>query len=312
MKLNLKQNKIFILIFIILIFIGLYSANEYRMFIKQSVDSHKDALEKCESGYYKEKYPSSDFDSFCEDMKNYHPEIEFKRDAFFITFYVLEHYTVSYLQVFAPLLIILAALYVFQKKLKSGFLKNIITRMEYKKYMIKSVIKSYSTSLFIPIMIIVIFIASYLISGNLDFNKTIATTDPASIPDAILNNAGKMPQFILVFLLTFIFHGMFWVNIGYIVAKRSKNIVITVVGSFIAYIVIFAISDIIIGAYLLEKTLHIKSGLYLVNFGNIWTYYDIHNLWIPLIYGLLLFISSLLVLIKTYKNKEDVIVVSEK
>lgn len=312
MSLKLKENKIYIIVFIIFIFLAFYSANEYRIFVKQNVDAHKETLEKCESGYYKEKYPENNMDSFCEDMKNYNPIDDFKKDAFFVTFDILTHYTVSYLQIFAPLLIILAALYAFQKKLKSGFIKNIITRIEYKKYMIKSILKSYSTSLFVPIMIIVIFILSYIISGNLDFNHTLATTDPAAIPDAILNNTNKMPQFIITYLLTFILHGMFWVNIGYIIAKKSKNIVITVVGSFIAYIIVFAISDIGIGVFILEKTLHVESGLYLVNFGNIWAYIDIHNLWIPLIYGLFLFISSLLILIKTYKCKEDVIVASEK
>lgn len=312
MRLKLKENKIYIIVFIIFIFLAFYSANEYRIFIKQNVDAHNDTLEKCESGYYKKKYPENNMDLFCEEMKEYNLENDLKKDVFFVTFDILTHYTVSYLQVFAPLLIILAALYSFQKKLKSGFIKNILTRMEYKRYMIKSVLKSYSTSLFIPIMIIVIFILSYIISGNLDFNHTLATTDPSAIPDAILNNANKMPQFIITYLITFILHGMFWVNIGYIIAKKSNNIVITVVGSFIAYIVIFAISDIGIGVFLLEKILHVKSGLYLVNFGNIWAYIDIYNLLIPLIYGLFLFITSLLILINTYKNKEDVIIASEK
>ncbi len=312
MKLKLKENKMFIIIFIIFLFVAFYSGNEYRTFIKQNVDGHKLDLEHCESGYFEEHYPEADVNSLCEELKNYHPEIELKKDAFFITFDILSHYTISYLQVFAPLLIILAALYTFQKKLKSGFFKNIMTRMEYKKFMIKSVLKSYSASLFIPITIIVIFILSYILSGSLDFNHTVATTDPSAIPDALLNNYRKMPQFIITFLLTFILHGMFWINIGYIVAKKSKNIVITVVGSFIVYIVIFAISDIVIGAYLLEKILHIKGGLYLVNFGNIWLYIDIYNLWIPIIYGLILFIISLIILIKIYKNKEEVIVASEK
>ncbi len=308
MRLKLKENKMFIIVLLILILWALYACNEYRIFLKQHVDVYYEIMERCESG----DLSGEEFKEACIDWKNATPESQ-KKDGLSAYFDITTHYSITYFQIFGPVFIILAAIYEFHRKLKSGYIKNILTRMEYKKFLIKSLLKSYRATLLFPIMLVIVFIGAWILSGHLDIQKTI---DLDLLQSPLAQYIDIIPQFLIVYFINFILHGMFWINIGYIIAKRSRNIVVTIVGSLIAYIIVFMFTEIFVGVYFLELGLGIRYASELLNVTNsLWVYYYIDNyignLVLSVVYSLSLVIISLLILIRTYRNKEGVIVANE-
>lgn len=304
MKLFFKRKAVFISVIIIFIGWGLFAANEYKSWWDENNYAYDYYINQCNNEYKNiEKY-----NEWCNQIIESGKPM--KPDTITVFFDLLGNYSLRYLQIVAPLFIIAMAIWNFHKDLKSENYKNIITRMDYKKYIKKNLVNSLKCSLFLPIFLIYVFILAYILSGHFDIKATMA-----AYPGYLLINSKYLDYFstfIFVYICNLIFHSIFWINIGYILTKKGKNIIVTLVSSFLCYIAIFIISELFIGGFLLSKLFGIKNAMDYLNLANIWVYSDVENIFILLFYGIFLAIISFSVLLLTYKNKEEVVIENEK
>lgn len=304
MKLFFKRKAVFISVIIIFIGWGLFAANEYKSWWDENNYAYDYYINQCNNEYKNiEKY-----NEWCNQIIESGKPM--KPDTITVFFDLLGNYSLRYLQIVAPLFIIAMAIWNFHKDLKSENYKNIITRMDYKKYIKKNLVNSLKCSLFLPIFLIYVFILAYILSGHFDIKATMA-----AYPGYLLINSKYLDYFstfIFVYICNLIFHSIFWINIGYILTKKGKNIIVTLVSSFLCYIAIFIISELFIGGFLLSKLFGIKNAMEYLNLANIWVYSDVENIFILLFYGIFLAIISFSVLLLTYKNKEEVVIENEK
>lgn len=304
MKLFFKRNIAFIVITIIFIFWGLFAANEYRTWWNQNNYAYNYYINECKNEHKNDE----SYKDWCNQLIEEGQPV--KPDTISVFFDLLGNYSLRYLQIIAPIFIISMAIWNFHKELKSEYYKNILTRIQYKKYMKIHIIKSLKYSFFLPIYLLFIFLLAYLLSGHFNLNATMeAYPGYLLIDNKYLN---YFSTFSFVYIFNLILHSIFWINLGFIMSKNSKNILITLISSFLCYIAIFIVSEIFIGGFLLSKLFGISNAMNYLNLANIWVYSDVDNIFVMLFYGLFLVIISFLVLVSVFKNKEGVIIENEK
>lgn len=305
MKLFFKRRAVVIAVITIFIGWGLLTANEYKSWWNENNYAYDYYIKQCNNENRDiEKYSDEWCNQIIESGKPVNP------DTITVFFDLLGNYSLRYLQIIAPLFIIAMAIWNFHKDLKSENYKNIITRTDYKKYIKKNLLSSLKCSIFLPIFLIYIFILAYILSGHFDIKNTITAYPGYLLIDNKYLN--YFPTFIFVYICNLIFHSIFWINIGYILTKKGKNIIVTLVSSFLCYIAIFIVSELFIGGFLLSKLFGIENAMNYLNLANIWVYSDVDNIFILLFYGLFLVIASFSVLVLTYKDKEGVVIENEK
>ncbi len=322
-----KKNKILLITISILIFFAFFAFNDYISWWNQYKDSNEKRIEICtnSNGEYdfirmcesvgfsvdrieeckknqKEQYPI-----FCERILNA-PKLK-QQDTINLYFDILATEYMRFFQIISPLLVSMAAVYHFHSILKSGSIKNVLLRIKYKKFMKENVLKSWKYSLIIPIFLMMIFLISYTISGHFNFFKTLK--DWGRSPYINLKHLENTCTFIFVYISNFILHSIFSINLFYIVSKKSKNFILSIISFFITYIGIFIIQEVFIGTILLGKLLKLENGTAHFNFSTIWLYERVDNLFVSLLVTLAMVTISTLVLIKVYKNKEEVLLNNE-
>lgn len=301
MKKFLKKNLILIVICLILFGWGSIEMYSFKKQHDGWISRRNEVLEKCKDTYG-DDVPVDDRN--CQEALAH--DYYYNWDTISVYFYVLLTGSVCHLQMLAPIFVIVVAVWQFNKELKSGYFKNILMRMRYTDYLKKSYLKVLKYSLIFPIFLIFMFILAYLISGHFNFEQTLLQegwTDPW----LELKYVKILPQFIFVYFTNFILHSIFWINIGFIMSKRSHNVVLTIISSFLMYIAVFIVTEIFIGGFLLSGLLGFRNVMDYFSLSNIWVYEGINHLWLTVIYALTLVVISLLVLICVYKNKEGVI-----
>ena len=279
---NYKLNLIMILILFVLGGIACYN------YIK---NENKNRLEH--EKYYNECIEGNTY--YC----SYYSEPYKKRDTFNTFLYITSIYdTVSNLQILAPLFLIIPSYLYFNKLIRNGYLKNSITRIGYKKSMI-TIYKDCLISTFIfPIFILMMFLISYLISGNFDFN--IGAYD-YHFDVAEVRNIYQMIIYMLILLICFILNEIFWINLGLYNCKYNKNKYVGIIASFIEFVLLFAIIEVIDEKFLRKTIIYENFSL-----SGFWSFtYNVR--YIVLIMSLIIAIVSSIILYLTYKNKEEVL-----
>lgn len=210
----------------------------------------------------------------------------------------------------APFLIIIAASCCFHKKYRSGFFKYEISRMGYKKLFKKNIRRILLISLILPVFAILFFIGSFIISeGNLDLKNTIEVyPNIYTLWKPYQNN---IPLYFFVYLLNLFLNGVFYCNLGLFFVKKNKNIFVSILLSFIGFLVLAIISEVFIGNLLLRKILKIDIMASL-NLFSFWEYSYTLNLGFMVGVALFLAIGSSIANYFNYRNKEGVIIESEK
>lgn len=301
MKKFLKKNLVVIVICLILFGLGSIDMYNFKNHHHSSISRRNEVLERCRDTYG-DDIPSDD--KTCQERLVH--DHYYNWDTISVYFYVLLHGNIGHLQMLAPIFVIAVSVWQFNKELKSGYFKNILMRMRYADYLKKSYLKVLKHSLIFPIFLIFMFILAYLISGHFDFEQTLLQEGWVD-PWLELKFVKILPQFIFVFLTNFILHSIFWINIGFIMSKKSRNIILTIISSFLVYIAVFIVTEIFIGGFLLSGILGIRNVMDYFSLSNIWVYEGINHLWLTVVYALTLAGISLLALIYVYKNKEEVI-----
>lgn len=201
-----------------------------------------------------------------------------------------------------PFLVITSSLYNISKKFKNQDIKNHLTRESYNKYIKEIFLDSYKSVFIWPMITILLFMFSYIISNG---SFEIIDTN-SSFSYEILSNP---VAFMLSNLLNTIFMSFFWTNIALLIVPDTRNYIISVLESIMIYFGI-ALTNTFFVILLISKILNKDVEKYL-DFLDVYTYNNRNLLSFNILCLSVALISGLLVYLK-YKNKEKIIMKLER
>lgn len=201
-----------------------------------------------------------------------------------------------------PFLVITSSLYNISKKFKNQDIKNHLTRESYNKYIKEIFLDSYKSVFIWPMITILLFIFSYIISNG---SFEIIDTN-SSFSYEILSNP---VAFMLSNLLNTIFMSFFWTNIALLIVLDTRNYIVSVLESIMIYFGI-ALTNTFFVILLISKILNKDVEKYL-DFFDVYTYYNRELVPFNILCLSIALISGLLVYLK-YKNKEKIIMKLER
>lgn len=201
-----------------------------------------------------------------------------------------------------PFLVITSSLYNISKKFKNQDIKNHLTRESYNKYIKKIFLDSYKSVFIWPMITILLFMFSYIISNG---SFEIIDTN-SSFSYEILSNP---VAFMLSNLLNTIFMSFFWTNIALLIVPDTRNYIVSVLESIMIYFGI-ALTNTFFVILLISKILNKDVEKYL-DFLDVYTYNNRNLLSFNILCLSVALISGLLVYLK-YKNKEKIIMKLER
>lgn len=201
-----------------------------------------------------------------------------------------------------PFLVITSSLYNISKKFKNQDIKNHLTRESYNKYIKEILLDSYKSVFIWPMITILLFMFSYIISNG---SFEIIDTN-SSFSYEILSNP---VAFMLSNLLNTIFMSFFWTNIALLIVPDTRNYIVSVLESIMIYFGI-ALTNTFFAILLISKILNKDVEKYL-DFLDVYTYNNRNLLSFNILCLSVALISGLLVYLK-YKNKEKIIMKLER
>ena len=303
----INKHKIMLSVIFILIIIASFGIYRYKNMKANNIKAFEYQIELCETGYY-DSFEDVSKENYCALMEEGLNNAKVKEDTIWLFFNLIDDYPIWYLQIFGIFLVIIPAIYVFNNELKSEYYKNILMRMEYDKYIKKSILSSYKYALIFPIFLLCLFCASYIISGHFDLISTLQIKPNTLHTNEIFIN--NMLLFLITYFINMFLHGILWINLSYMVVKKSKNFILTIILTFMLYIGIEVVFQIFIGQ--IPQIFGIGKNIinYVMMF-NIWNYKNVDNIFIKLLMTIIYLLISFTLLKIIYKNKEEVIIENE-
>lgn len=301
MKLFIKKNYIIIIsIFIVFSFFG-YTAHKYlknyNLYKEYYIENHSESYLSCKNDiqYYNENHETCDSLILYKENKtniyNYFYSIVGSADWHFPFFVIL--------------VISIPALYNFHYKVKSGFIKNIFVRQKYNTFLLKEYCSSLKASLIIPITFVILFIYCGIISNwNFDVKSTSDLFSEAHLYGGHLD---KINLFTFVFFINIWLHSVFYINIGYIVDKKSNNFLVTCIGILLVFFMCEIFSE-VFGGLVINNIFGLTQLYEAMLLTNIWAYDGINNLWIITLFSLFLAGITTFIVYIMYNKKENLII----
>ena len=228
-----------------------------------------------------------------------------QRNDFLYTFYDMFYQErTKIIQLLSPILIGFASVWYFLNDLKSKNIKNKLLRIEYKKYFFKNWKKSVLYAFVVPIFCVLLFIASYIMCFNVSLNN---------ISESAIFWTGEKDNIFLTILLNIIsigFQSVLWINIFYIGAKKSKNIILSLIVSYMIFLGLWIVSE-LTGLFASIFLGLVKEEVALLfSLSSIWSF-DGKKCFIIFIYQFILAIISSIFVNYYYSSKEGVLIDNE-
>lgn len=201
------------------------------------------------------------------------------------------------------LIVMIAAAWIFHRKLRKGMFKNMLTRMGYKTIMKKLYLSSLKSTLIFPFFLLFLFIVSYLISGNFDYEYGVNVYWFNSFG---LKSIDNVPLFLIAYICNMILYEMFWVNIVVYNCRFNKSLLLTIIISYIEYFVLGITGNIIVLKFL--------NGFEYADYfllGSVWIQSGL-NVYQLLPRSILFAVLSGLIVYLAYRKKEDLVIEIEK
>lgn len=294
MKKIYKENKLFLVIFLFLISIGLFSVIRYKISYQNIINNYNEVIKE-----YPE-YIVSD-----ENLKMV--------DAFSIYTDIFLDFPLALLMVIAPLVVIMASTYTFYNFFNSSTWKNHFIRNEYKKEIKKQFKKVYKYAFILPIFILLLIAMCFIISGNLDIIETIKR-DPDNVHFGleyfnVSNNFEliKFAKFIFYYFMGLILWSFFYVNVFLIIMRKSIPYAVNVILSYLIIIGIDIILEVFLGSIFYFKFGFSNKIIFSLNIFNYWTYQQLYSIDLYMIYTLLFVFITSIIIHFLYKEKWKVI-----
>lgn len=306
-KNNLKiQLLLSTIIFVGLVVFEIWSAFDFYNLYKDNKKAYNNLIVECEKGQIDISKEA------CQSIiQKGEPVVPDTISFFFI---VIMNTGLDKLQLIAPLLIIIIASYTFYRKYKTSFYKNELIRTSYKKYLKDAYLKALKSIWLFPLSLLILFIVCYLLSGHFNLDKTLSYWSEGSIPISISHIRNFVP-FIFIYIFNIILNSWFYVNLALIPIKKNFNLVVSNLSSYILFLFCDIFLEVIVGVIIFEKYLKIHHASNIFNLFNYWVYdgiIEVSSLTIFTIYNLGIAIISFIILYIIYRDKEDVIIESEK
>lgn len=294
------------LIFIGLIIFEIWCAFDFYTLYKDNKKAYNNLIVECEKGQIDISKEA------CESIiQKGEPVVPDTISFFFI---VIMNTGLDKIQLIAPMLIIIMSSYTFYRKYKTNFYKNELIRTSYKKYLKKAYLNALKSIWLFPVSLVILFIVCFLLSGHFDLDKTLSYWAEGSIPINISHIRNFIP-FIFIYILNIVLNSWFYVNLSLIPIKKNFNLIVSVLSSYILFLFCDIFLEVIVGVIIFEKYLQIHQASNIFNLFNYWVYDGINkisSLTIFTIYNLVIVIISFVILYIIYRNKEDVVIESEK
>ncbi|MDD2391780.1 MAG: hypothetical protein PHU94_02440 [Bacilli bacterium] len=294
MKKIYKENKLFLVVFLFLISIGLFSVIRYKINYQNIINNYNEVIKE-----YPE-YIVSD-----ENLKMV--------DAFSIYTDIFLDFPLALLMVIAPLVVIMASTYTFYNFFNSSVWKNHFIRNEYKKEIKKQFKKVYKYALILPIFILLLMVICFIISGNLDIIGTIKR-DLDNVHFGLeyfyISNSFeliKFIKFIFYYFIGLILWSLFYVNVFLIIMRKSIPYAVNVILSYLIIIGIDIILEVFLGSIFYFKFGFSNKVIYSLNIFNYWTYQQLYSIDLYMIYTLLFVVITSIIIHFLYKEKWSVI-----
>ena len=292
MKIFIKKNKILCLsLLAIFLYIAIVSIS-YKVDFLNLQDAAARNIEYCKNNMPEE---------FCSQFAV--PDIP---DTISIFFQLIVDYP---LRIFAylifPIFIIIPVVSDIYNEVKTGYIRNALTRMTYKNFISKIYLKSLKSLIVLPFFILVLFISSYILSGG---NLIIPTEETAIIAQQYLDN---FLQFSLIYILNIFLINWFIVNLAYIATIKSNHIISAIIGAYLGFLMVWIALEAIIG-HAIQKYLYVEQLTNSLAISNFWIYDHVISLPFMICYALVLSISSGIIAYIVSKNKERVVLSAEK
>ncbi|MEG2460578.1 MAG: hypothetical protein RSB87_05630 [Clostridia bacterium] len=211
--------------------------------------------------------------------------------------YVKERDLGDFISIGCVIIISIGATTQFINELRSGYFKKIIVKEPYNKYINRSILKCYIKSLaYVPLASIIIFIIGCILYPALLHKDTTGFFSRMIEYKGIYDPKVAFMFFCLSTLLSAVFSFLV-VNITLIMNKKTKNLAISVIGTFLIITFMSFISNLLI-APILNLDLNVYYGYY-------------QGSWSNLISGAVvcfpLCIATYCIMKKLYKNKEQAV-----
>lgn len=204
--------------------------------------------------------------------------------------------------IIAPLFVIIPSTYAIHNEIHSGYIKNCLTRMSYKKYMIKNYLICLLKATILPIFLIIFTLICCIKVKSINFGIGIEKYGYYYSPDLTL--VKNITIFLIQFFISILINTIFYLNIGLISIKKNSNYLISTIVAFLSFFGLDIISECIIGGLIGSKIFKIKNVISITNLFNVWCYDSVGNMNICITYYLILTLISFFVLYFTYKSKE--------
>lgn len=205
-----------------------------------------------------------------------------------------------------PIILLTASCYSFFTIYHSGYFQNIILIAGYKKSIVSEILKSWLYSLILPIISLISFFISGFIYPN---KKILAYSETDGFPFQLVNKFMESINpyvFIVIYMLLLILFGIIIINIGLCFARYIKKYYLSCLASFITIIFFENFNNLLI-APLVAKITGITK---MANGFSIYNIYYLDScpsfLWM-IIFTILLFCLTSIILFKIYNKKEDVV-----
>ena len=173
---------------------------------------------------------------YCEDYVSRDPSQ--KIDTFSTTSDLITN--MSWLHILSVFVIVLPVAIVSHRKLKKGYVKNILTRQNYSKFQKKLYLSVSKYATGFVIIGIMIFIESFILSGHFDVALTKANVSESSLIAAlpwIKTNANPWLEIGIWFVSLYLV-GLLISTITLLVSKKSTNVLVTVLATYFYFFIL--------------------------------------------------------------------------
>lgn len=303
MKEFVARNKLYvfmIVLFAVFGFLSIIPLNKYKSTKEYVVNYYNDLSLKCNNDKYENLTEQEKFD--CEFSLKYFNETDYNLTAYDGYYmYVFDFFREFLNEFIIVLIIIVVNAYFVTKYLRNRIIINNINRESYKRIKKELFFSSWKYSLLVPIMLTIVFTLTMIITGNGDNGYPY-------LENTIFEN-NIMLYFFFIFIQAFILN-LIYANITLIISRKEHNYIISVIKSFVCVAAISLFieivnNNIIFGLFKASKGIDF-------NILNMYDLIDETNIFYNMIWNLIMLAISFVILFVSYRNKEKLIIDSEK